>query len=245
MVSRQLTDTQPQKGTEVPLVAIDLDGTYVTGNTLHLFAKCALQDALQRLNLLKATKILTWLTLRKLRLISHIRMKNALLRTAIPPSTYPSSLPSSPASLLSPESPSTSSDSLPYSPNSLPSTERANFDTKYASLKQKFQQGVQKMLSKEAQSLLKEYESQGYHILLATAASEIYVPWIWSGDYVATPPYSEAECRGEEKRRRVESYAKAHGLIPRVAITDHPDDLPLLRLPSLTARHLLGQLASQ
>lgn len=193
MVSRQL-DSRQSASSPKPLVAIDLDGTFTTGNTLHLFAKCALTDAMRRLRMLRASRIVGWLALRKLHLIPHITMKNGILKAAEQTPT----------------------------------------------LKKRFRKGVEAMLSPQAEKLLKDYESKGYQILLATAASEIYVTWIWEGDYIATPPYGTIECRGEEKRRRVEEYARENGLITRAAITDHYDDIPILTIPTLTERILLS-----
>jgi len=69
-------------------------------------------------------------------------------------------------------------------------------------------------------------------ILLATAALDVYVPWIWKGDYVATKTIgntSHLECRGEEKLRQVEKYACDNGLTLHDFYTDNIDDLPLIK----------------
>lgn len=187
MVGRQLT-------TETPLVAVDLDGTFTRGNTLHLFARCALTDALCHLRLDRFFRISALLLLRRLSLISHIRMKNGILKAAL----------------------------------------------KTTSFKTRFREKVEAMISPQTERLLADYRAKGYQVVLATAASEIYVPWIWSGDYLATPPFSIEECRGERKRGRVLDYARRHGYILRAVLTDHHDDLPLLAVDTLTDRILLS-----
>lgn len=65
MVERQLT----------PVMVVDLDGTLVRGNTLHI----ALRLGLRRGSLLSRLAIASWLVARRLRLVSHERMKYAAL----------------------------------------------------------------------------------------------------------------------------------------------------------------------
>lgn len=57
-------------------MAVDLDGTLVEGNTLHIFIRTALRSA----GFAKAVKIYAWLALRALRLVSHSKMKFAVLK---------------------------------------------------------------------------------------------------------------------------------------------------------------------
>lgn len=191
MVERQLTSSP------TPLLVTDLDGTYLKGNSLHLFAKCALVDALHHLHLLSFAKICTALLARRLRLLSHISMKNKILAAAV----------------LTP------------------------------SLRHLFEQRVKAMISPEATRIIAHYRDMGYSVLLATAASAIYVPWIWTGDWIATPSLSGVECRGDEKKRQALDYAHRCNMIIRVAMTDHFDDLPLLSIPTLTNRYLLSPSA--
>lgn len=61
------------------LIVVDLDGTLVTVNSLHLFFKCAMSQMLKKGQLWRLTKSLTTLTARRLHLVSHIGMKYQML----------------------------------------------------------------------------------------------------------------------------------------------------------------------
>lgn len=74
--------------------------------------------------------------------------------------------------------------------------------------------------------LIEEFKAEGCEILLATAAPAVYVPWIWTGEYIAT---TNEELRGERKLQAVRDYARERGLKLYAVVTDHYDDLPLLR----------------
>ena len=69
--------------------------------------------------------------------------------------------------------------------------------------------------------------------MLATAAPDVYVPWIWDGMFVATPIKDNPrhrECRGEAKLADVQSYINKEILCNFDTLyTDHTDDLPLMR----------------
>jgi hypothetical protein len=65
-----------------PVMVIDLDGTYVRGNTLHIYLRCALRHHLHRLHLGRVCGISALLVLRLLHLISHPAMKFRALRLA-------------------------------------------------------------------------------------------------------------------------------------------------------------------
>ncbi len=192
MVERQLTTTPP-----TPLLVIDLDGTYLKGNSLHLLARCALVDSLLHLRLGSFARIGAALVARRCGLLSHIEMKNRILAATAPT----------------------------------------------PSLRRRFERRAKEMISAEAAGIVDHYRGKGYSVLLATAASAIYVPWIWSGEWIATPPLSSEECRGEEKKRQALDYAHRNNMIIRVAMTDHSDDLPLLTIPTLTHRYLLNPSA--
>lgn len=83
-------------------------------------------------------------------------------------------------------------------------------------------------------ALIDRLEQQGVHILLATAALDIYVPWLWpDDDYLATPVAGNPdrhELRGQAKAAAVSEYARRNGMSLYAVITDHTDDLPLLAL---------------
>lgn len=168
-----------------PLLVVDLDGTLIAGNSLHIYIRCAMRQMARRgrLDLLARTAAL--LGLRKVKAISHARMKFGIL------------------GLVRPD-------------------ERLLTD---------FRRRVEAIRREDVAMLIDDYKKKGYAVLLATAAADTYVPAIWPGDYVATDMADPAriECRGEEKLRRVEAYARAGGLRLAAAITDEPaaDDAPL------------------
>lgn len=64
------------------IVVVDLDGTLVRRNTLHQFALYALGHG-------HALSVGWWLALRRLRLVSHRRMKHAMLRATLRMDTAP------------------------------------------------------------------------------------------------------------------------------------------------------------
>lgn len=96
-----------------------------------------------------------------------------------------------------------------------------------------FKMRVDAMRRTEVQRLIDRHIASGGRVLLATAASEVYVYDIWHGECVCTDVACDVECRGDEKVRRVLDYAAGHGCILDVVVTDHPDDLPLLRCPGV------------
>lgn len=162
------------------IVVTDLDGTLIDGNSLHLYICCALSLRRPLLSL----KICAWLGLRLIRLVSHRRMKFAVL------------------GLITPDQ----------------------------RLKDKFVGHFDAMRRPETAKLLDTYRSQGATVLLATAAPDVYIPWIWDGDFVATRIKDNPnlkECRGEEKLTAIRQYMTKADTLEAV-VTDHHDDLPLL-----------------
>lgn len=81
----------------------------------------------------------------------------------------------------------------------------------------------------EVAELIRRMEAEGIRVVLATAAAGVYVPWIWPGEYIATDINSDTEMRGEAKLQAVRQYMAQHNLRLYAVITDHHDDLPLLR----------------
>lgn len=90
--------------------------------------------------------------------------------------------------------------------------------------------------------LLLALHSTGMNLLMATAAPSLY-----TGKFAAMTGFvgelstplpddggAYVETRGERKRRLVEDYARLHGLTISMVLTDHDDDLPLLRLPAVS-----------
>ncbi len=180
MVARQ--QDNPLKSAMV----IDLDGTYIQGNTLHIYLRCALKYHLRHVHILRAARMAWLITLRRMGLISHVSMKFRALA-------------------------------------------EAGHD---AALLNYFARSAKPLIHPKVEALRQEYEERGGLTLLATAAADFYVPRIWKGDYVATRVdrnLDRTECRGPEKLRRVQEWLDAHQARMTVVITDHPDDLPLLR----------------
>lgn len=177
------------KGYEIkPLTIVDLDGTLLRGNSLHIFAACSMRDALRHGRLAQAATVAGWLFLRRLRLCGHRRMKWAVIgATAITPS-----------------------------------------------FKVDFVRKIHKSINPQVKTLIDERRHEGTTVLLATAAADLYVPWIWDGPYVATRTAdnpSHIECRGEEKLKAVMAYAANNCLTPTTIVTDHHDDMALLMVP--------------
>lgn len=54
---------------------VDLDGTYIAGNTLRMYIKFGLTRCLRSGHLFNAVRVVSYLLARRLRLISHIAMK--------------------------------------------------------------------------------------------------------------------------------------------------------------------------
>lgn len=62
-----------------PATIVDLDGTYVKGNTLKMYLSIGFRDLLRRWQLIKAVKVVALVAARKAKLISHEKMKYASL----------------------------------------------------------------------------------------------------------------------------------------------------------------------
>ena len=165
------------------LTVTDLDGTLVRCNTLHVYIRCGVRQMYACKKYLSLVKALTLMALRRLKIISHARMKFGVCRL---------------------------------------------IDYRDIELRHMFENEIKPNVNT---ALVDVLQKNGEHVLLATAAPDVYVPWIWKGDYVATrmdDNYSRLECRGEEKLRRVEEFATAAGLSLCTFYTDHIDDLPLI-----------------
>ena len=98
-------------------------------------------------------------------------------------------------------------------------------------LQKRFVEKINAMRRLEVDALIKTFRESGCEIVLATAAADTYVGWIWKGRYLATPMHNNRkreELRGENKRDAVLHYAKQHNMMLHAVITDHVDDLALL-----------------
>lgn len=159
-----------------PCTVVDLDGTYVKGNTLKIYLKCGLRYLLRHNKYMDSGKVLFGVVKRQLRISTHLEMRNTVIEVLC----------------------------------------RYN-----AAILKDFSAYVAKHIDPTVKSLIKERVTKGHRILLATAASGIYVPYIWGGDFVA-------DCRGVEKLRRVMQWLADNNCMLDTVVTDHSDDLPLL-----------------
>ena len=169
------------------LMAVDLDGTLIRGNTLRIYIKCGISRLWQKHHYGRVFRILLWLLARRLRLVSHARMKFAVLPLI------------------------DASDDMV----------RADFTTR-----------VSTVLNHSVIRLIDDWTKAGDPVLLATAAADVYVPWIWTGPFIATKTKDNpdhAEMRGQVKAASVLKYAADHGYNLELVLTDHLDDLPLMQ----------------
>lgn len=164
-------------------LVVDLDGTLVRCNTLHLYLGLGFRYA----GPLKKIAISWLIALRRLRLITHESMKYRALKLA------------GKSSKLSDEF-------------------RCRFDN---------------MVRREIMAMIDDTTKRGGRVLLATAASESYVPLIWHGEFIASP-WGGPDLKGTAKRDAVLAWLKKNDLRLEAFATDHSDDLPM----AIAAREL-------
>lgn len=163
------------------ITVVDLDGTYVRGNTLHIYIRCGMAQMLRRLSFVKLMRTIGLLALRRLHLFGHTAMKFGIC---------------------------------------------AMIDPADMRLRRKFKARVEQLINADVRKALEKADE----LLLATAAPDTYVPWIWEGAYVATAMQDNPErieCRGEEKMRRIRGVVKYPAELDTL-YTDHSDDIPLM-----------------
>lgn len=178
-------DDRVADNTDQDVVVVDLDGTLVKGNTLHIFFKAAIRDAFRRHDYKFAFVAASLLALRKLKFITHKTMKFSILK-------------------------------------------RVEITD---SLRRDFVRRVDECRRPSVSKILDDYREKGAQIILATAAPDVYVPWIWGEDFVATPwrdNHSRQECRGTVKLAVLRSKIKNFDSRLTAVLTDHHDDLALL-----------------
>ncbi len=79
-----MVDGQQIKPLTGTLTVVDLDGTLVRGNTLHIYIICAVKMFMRRRHFGKLAKTLGYLAARQLRFITHRRMKFGILALVEP-----------------------------------------------------------------------------------------------------------------------------------------------------------------
>ncbi len=168
-------------------VIVDLDGTYILGNSLHIYISEGFKRNLRLGHIGKSLKIGSLIMLRMLRVISHKKMKFNCLEL-------------------------------------VPKDDNVFIDN--------FVARFEKAVNPTVRDFLSLKKNEGYRILLATAAPDTYIPYIWSGEYIATRASGNrgmVECRGEEKARRAREWLLENNLKWGYAVSDHEDDTPLFR----------------
>ena len=174
------------------VTVVDLDGTLVQGNTLHLYLRAALRCLWWRRPLV-ALWVAALMASRAVRLIPHSTMKYGVARAV---GAHPAVI---------------------------------------ARLKRMVQ------FNPDVERLINERRKQGDEVVLATAAFGFYAKELWEGELIASELSGdpETECRGERKAAAVSAYLdKRHATLACV-ITDHYDDLPLLRLHASGPNYLI------
>lgn len=104
---------------------------------------------------------------------------------------------------------------------------------------QNFLQSLIKKLNPQVLEITKDYDSKGYTILIATAAPDLYLPYLLNKlplknvDYIATPFTKKLgeyeEVKGKEKLNKVKKYLKKNSLECILILSDHYEDLPLFK----------------
>lgn len=176
-----------------PMIVVDLDGTLVASNTFRDYLLFAAKQSMGHNKHFIALQITIAVFLRKLRLISHSRLKKSVLAAT--------------SQFMTP------------------------------SLLEDFATGVLNKRNLKVIAKCNEFRNKGFRIVLATAAPASYAEFISRkcnfDACIATPPADTIdweENKGLYKRDNVLLFAKENGCSYEGIITDHYDDLPLLRL---------------
>ena len=174
------------------VTVVDLDGTLVQGNTLHLYLRAALRCLWWR-RPLTTLWVASLMASRAVRLIPHSTMKYGVARAV-------------------------------------------GADIRViARLKRMVQ------FNPDVERLINERRNQGDVVVLATAAFGFYAKELWEGELIASELSEgrETECRGERKAAAVSAYLDKCNATLACVITDHYDDLPLLRLHASGPNYLI------
>lgn len=174
-------------------VIVDLDGTLLTRNSFKEYLKFAGWQSLRRLRIDVIPRIATWIAVRKLRLITHSRLKQRLMHITEP--------------IMGPD-------------------ELHKFANKLA-----------RYIHPTVLKVCRQLRQTNYTVILATAAPASYATLIAQGvsldGCIATPSSDTPDWREvvrEEKRDQVLALLQRNGLSLYAIITDHYDDLPLMRV---------------
>ena len=171
-------------------IAVDLDGTLVRGNTLHLLMRW-----LAGHHPVGACPRLLWAACRRaVGVDSHVDMKGRVLSIA-----------------------------------------RSHMSVSEVEL---FARSLAPQVNQCVLALIRKYD----YTILATAAPDFYacaIAWMLGCDVCVSSRLERViregqEMRGVSKRDSVKSLARQEGVEVTAVVTDHKDDLPLLRLPGVS-----------
>lgn len=173
-------------------IIVDLDGTLLRRNSFKKYLKFAAWQSLRQLRIDVIPRIAAWIAVRKLRLITHSRLKQRLMRVTEP--------------IMGP-------DEL-----------------------HKFANRLARHIHPKVLKLCRQMRQTNSAVILATAAPASYAALIAQGvsldGCIATPSSDTPDWREtvrEEKRDQVLAFLQCHELSLCAIITDHRDDLPLMR----------------
>lgn len=169
-------------------MAVDLDGTYIKGNTLKMYIKAGCIHLVRSRHLRRLFKVGLWVTARRVKLISHLQMK---LKVA----------------------------------------SEIGWNSEIEKI---FTDLAVPNINPAVDSLIRDFGNAGGRCVIASAAFGFYIPSVTSLPFVATGTSIKDigdECRGEEKCRRLNEWLEETGGMLHSVVTDHHDDIPLLKLP--------------
>lgn len=190
-------------GEKTPCIVVDLDGTLLRGNSFRLFIRFLASRLRARGRWMELGSVVGLLAARRLRLISHVRMKHPIHLLAL--------------RLMS----------------------EADIE--------EFAAGLITYINIGLLDELRRLQREGWRTVLATAAPDFYIAPLcrrlgldeWTATPAAPGVAAYGENRSDRKRDRALALAAERGWRIAAVATDHPDDLPLLRLPSVR-RILVG-----
>lgn len=179
-------------------MAVDLDGTYVRGNTLKMYIKAGCGYLARTRRFWQLLKVLGWVSARRMKLVSHVVMKRNAAK------------------------------SIGWN---------ADMDSRFRLM-------VMANINPAVQCLMRDFEDAGGKCVIASAAFGFYIPSISTLPFVATDlADTDKECRGVEKCRRLSEWLSVNGCVLHSVVTDHKDDIPLLKMPCVS-RYLVNPSAA-
>lgn len=189
----------PEYQTKRKLVIVDLDGTLIRGNSFSMFTLWLVRRLISRFNLIQGFAVTGWVLLRKIHAISHSAVKKRIMKIA---------------------EETLSKDELKL-----------------------FSKKLLKSLNPESVDLFSCRRRSGDYLCLATAAPYSYASILGNelgfdqveGTRLPGIAFKSGdasvftECKGEAKLSRVRKLCEDLNIEPSLFLTDHIDDLPLMK----------------